>query len=343
MSAWAASDARRTESARQRQSLLHSAERPGCVPSTKYQKYELQSAYYSAQGGKDDMNYLEQIQRGVDYIENHLESPIAIDAIAREAGMSQWHFQRMFRGLTGDTVKAYIRARRLGQALDLLLNSDKRIIDIAIEADFESQESFTRAFKAAFDITPAQYRKAGKRYPSPRKIKFDREYLEHINKGLNTVPEIYTQREMRLAGLRTSFFGADSEKNNVSEKLPPLWQQFIARLPEIGNKVGGMCYGVVRQLHENSDELEYFCAIEVTSPADIPEGMETITIAPALYAKFTHKGAVNLIDNTINYIYSTWLPQSGKRHTCAADLEFYGADYDPASDESVMHYAIPIA
>jgi AraC family transcriptional regulator len=288
------------------------------------------------------MNYLDQIQRGVDYIETHLESPIAIDAVAREAGMSQWHFQRMFRGLTGDTVKAYIRARRLGLALDLLLNSDKRIIDIAIEADFESQESFTRAFKAAFDITPAQYRKAGKRYPSPRKIKFDKEYLHHINKGLNTVPEIHAQKEMQLVGLRTSFFAADSEKNNVAEKLPPLWQAFIGRLGEIQDTVGGMCYGVVRQLQENSDELEYFCAIEVNSLPAIPAGMTSIVIPAATYAKFTHKGPVKLIDNTVNYIYSTWLPQSGKRHTCAADLEFYGVDYNPASDQSVMYYAIPV-
>jgi AraC family transcriptional regulator len=288
------------------------------------------------------MNYLEQIQRGVDYIETNLESPIALEAVAREAGMSQWHFQRMFRGLTGDTVKAYIRARRLGLALDFLLNSDKRIIDIAIEADFESQESFTRAFKAAFDITPAQYRRAGKRYPSPRKIKFNQEYLEHINKGLSTVPEIYSQKEMRLVGMRTSFFSADSEKNNVAEKLPPLWQSFLARLSEIGNTVGDVCYGVVRQLHENSDELEYFCAIEVTALHDIPKGMVTIDIPAATYAKFTHKGAVKLIDNTVNYIYSTWLPSSGKRHTCGPDLEFYGVNYNPTSDQSVMHYAIPI-
>jgi AraC family transcriptional regulator len=288
------------------------------------------------------MNYLDQIQRGVDYIETNLELPIAIDAVAREAGMSQWHFQRMFRGLTGDTVKTYIRSRRLGLALELLLNTDKRIIDIAMEADFESQESFTRAFKAAFEVTPAQYRKAGKRHAAPRKIKFDKAYLAHINKGLNTVPEIYAQKEMHLVGLRTSFFGTDSEKNNIAEKLPPLWQQFLVRLSEVDNTVGGTCYGVVRQLQENSDELEYFCAIEVTAPADIPQGMLAITIPPRTYAKFTHKGAVSLIDNTINYIYSTWLPQSGKRHANTADLEFYGADYNPTSNESVMHYAIPI-
>ena len=112
------------------------------------------------------MNYLDQIQRGVDYIETNLGLPIAINAVALEAHMSRWHFQRMFRAMTGDTVKDYIRSRRLTHALDLLLNSNKRIIDIALDADFESQESFTRAFKTAFDVTPAQYRKAGKRHPA---------------------------------------------------------------------------------------------------------------------------------------------------------------------------------
>ena len=67
------------------------------------------------------MNYLEQIQRGVDHIEANLGRAIAISDTAREAGMSQWHFQRMFRGLTGDTVKEYIRSRRLWRALDELL------------------------------------------------------------------------------------------------------------------------------------------------------------------------------------------------------------------------------
>lgn len=288
------------------------------------------------------MNYLDQIQRGVEYIESNLAQTIAINAVAREAGMSQWHFQRMFRGLTGDTVKDYIRSRRLGQALDVLLNSDQRIIDIALEADFESQESFTRAFKAAFDTTPAQYRKAGKRLPAPRKIKFDKDYLAHINQGLNTVPEIHAQKEMQFVGLRTSFYGTDSEKNNIAEKLPPLWQQFLARVSEIRNTVPGTCYGIVRQLQDSSDELEYFCVIEVTATTAIPDGMQTIKCPAATYAKFTHKGAVKLIDNTINYIYSTWLPQSGRRRRDAADLEFYGADYDPNSDQSVMHYAIPI-
>ncbi|MEC5161821.1 hypothetical protein ACFDR9_002773 [Janthinobacterium sp. CG_23.3] len=47
---------------------------------------------------------------------------------------------------------------------------------------------------------------------------------------------------MHLVGMRTSFFGADSEKNNIAERLPPLWQQFLTRLSEIEHTVGGTCY-----------------------------------------------------------------------------------------------------
>lgn len=290
------------------------------------------------------MNYLDHIQRGVDYIEGRLGQPIAIGAVARESGMSQWHFQRMFKGLTGDTVKDYIRSRRLARALDLLLNTDRKIIDIAADADFDSQESFTRAFKAAFDDTPAHYRKAGQRRPFPPKAKFDRDYLVHLNRGIGTEPEIYTQREMRLVGMRTTFFGADSEKNNIAERLPPLWQQFLARLSEIGHTVGGTCYGVVRQLRENSDELEYYCAIEVAAApaAAAPAGMLAFTNPAATYARFAHRGDVKLVDGTVNYIYSTWLPRSGRKHSLAADLEFYGAAYRPSSEQSLMHYAIPL-
>lgn len=70
--------------------------------------------------------------------------------------------------------------------------------------------------------------------------------------------------------------------------------------------------------------------------------MVAVDISLSNYAKFTHKGEVKQIDNTVNYIYSTWLLKSGKRHTSGYDLEVYGSEYDPVSESSVMYYAIPI-
>ena len=288
------------------------------------------------------MNYLKQVQAGIDYIEAHLDFDITLAQVADAAGISTWHFQRIFKALTNETLKTYIRSRRFANSLEKLLTTQTRIIDIALSAGFESQESFTRAFKKTFAMTPNQYRKLGHKSLFLKKLQFGAEYLQHLHQNISLVPAIYTQKSMLLVGLQTCFYSVDSEKNNIAEKLPPLWDAFLQRMGEINNVVPGMCYGVVRQTEQQADQLEYYAAVEVDTRGTLPQGMACIELPAATYAKFTHKGNVKNINNTVNYIYSSWLLQSGLRHSYGADLEFYGADYHPLSDASVMHYAIPV-
>jgi len=289
------------------------------------------------------VSYLVQVQRGIDYIEDHLESDIDPAEVARHARISQWHFQRIFKALTNETLKTYIRSRRLAGALDALVGSDRRIIEIAMAAGFETQESFTRAFKKAFGVNPAAYRRQGRRAQFLRKVRFDAEYLRHLHHGISLEPELVELADLELVGLPTRFFSVDSEKNNLAQKLPVLWDAFLPRLGEVEAAVAGTCYGVVRQTPELTDELEYYAAIAVERTAVVPRGMVTVHLPRARYAVFTHTGQVARIDQTVNYIYSTWLASSGFRHTYAADLEIYDARYNAASEHSVIRYAIPIA
>ena len=288
------------------------------------------------------MNYLKSVQIGINYIEANLDFDITSSQIAKEAGLSQWHFQRIFKALTNETLKTYIRSRRLANSLDKLLTTDLRIIDIAVSSGYESQESFTRAFKAAFNMTPNEYRKLGDRNLFLKKLEFDSEYLKHINQKISLNPEIYIQRPMRLVGLKTCFYSIDSEKNNIGEKLPALWAAFLERMNEIENVDAGTCYGVVRQIKADTDQLEYYAAVEVNKIKLLPKNMVSIDIPLSNYAKFTHRGEVKYVDNTVNYIYSSWLLKSGKSHTSGIDLEVYDHQYDPVSENSVMYYAIPI-
>ena len=288
------------------------------------------------------MNYLKQVQKGIDYIEANLDQIITAHQVAAEAGISQWHFQRIFKALTNETLKTYIRSRRLANSLEQLLATDTKIIDISLAAGYESQESFSRAFKVAFDITPNEYRKLGDKSLFLRKIHFDEAYLKHINKNVSLNPEIYRQESMRLVGLKTCFYSVDSEKNNIGNKIPPLWDSFLGRIDEIKNTVPDICYGVIQQTQDKTDLLEYYAAIQVTELEQLPEKMTSIEIPTSSYARFTHIGAGETIDNTVNYIYSSWLLKSGRQHTYGPDLEIYGPEYLPISERSVMHYAIPI-
>lgn len=288
------------------------------------------------------MQYLSRIQRGVDFVEDHLDAQFVLREVSAAAGLSHWHFQRTFKALTGETLAAYVRGRRMAKALNTLMEEDTRILDVAIAAGFDSQEAFTRAFKRTFEMTPGQVRALGKRAHRVKKLRLDAEYMRHIQDNVSLHPEVIDRPAMTLVGLHTLIYGVESEKNNIADKLPGLWDAFLERLGEIQSRTPGACYGVVRPAVEDPDRLEYFAVTEVTASDAVPEGMVTLTLPATRYAQFTHRGDPRLLDQTVSYIYSTWLTRADARPTYGADLEVYGADYVMDDDASVMHYAVPI-
>ena len=289
------------------------------------------------------MNYLNQIQQGIDFIETYLEEDITLATVAREAGLSQWHYQRIFKALTKETLKNYIRLRRLANAMEKLLETRLGILDIAILAGYGSQEAFTRAFKEHYALTPNEFRQRGRRNLIVRKLKMDEAYVRHLHQDVALIPDIGARPAMQLVGMHTRFYGSESDKNNLGQQLPPLWERFIARLPEVEHAMPGCCYGVMLPVAGTSDELEYYAAVEVRQVDSVPAGMQIIEVPPAEYATFLHRGLGKEVDRTVDYIYSNWLCQSAYRHNGGPDLEIYDASFDPLFERSQMHYAIPIA
>ncbi len=288
------------------------------------------------------MDTLKQVQIGVDFIEANLDNDLTLAQVAQAANMSQWHYQRIFKALTNETLKTYIRSRRLANALDKLLQPNLKIIDIALEAGFESQESFTRAFKKVYDMTPNAYRKLANKNLFVRKVQFDTDYLRNINQNISLEPEIYVQPKLSLIGLRTVFYSVDSEKNNIAETLPPLWDDFLHQLQTVNGAIPEMCYGIIRQTPEKTDQLEYFAATEIDAVDHIPSEMVKIEVPETTVARFACHGAVRNLDDTVSYIYSSWLLQSGKQHSYGPDIEFYGPEYSDHPENPTIYYAIPI-
>ena len=92
------------------------------------------------------MDWVESIHRAIRYMEDHLREELTIRDIAQQAALSPFYFQKGFAMLCGMTVGDYIRQRRLSVAGLEILTTDRKIIDIALEAGYDSPDSFTRAF-----------------------------------------------------------------------------------------------------------------------------------------------------------------------------------------------------
>lgn len=246
-------------------------------------------------------------------------------------------------------AQGYIRSRRLALACGSLVASRARIIDIALAAGYDTQESFSRAFKLHYGDTPGAYRRAGKQVFDHKKARIDADYLAHLHAGITLEPVIERVPARTCVGMKTSFFGSASEKNNMAQRLPPLWHGFLARLQEVpGRRAGGPGYGIVWQEDAADAELLSYCAaFEVDTPdgadpAALPPGMIVVRLGEQTHARFKHVGPVQQLDHTVNYIYSNWLLRSAWRHAGGPDIEIYGDEYDPGSATCVTYYAVPV-
>ena len=80
----------------------------------------------------------------VEWIDDNLHQPLRIDDIARHAGYSKWHLQRLCS--TKGSLGRYIRERKLLLAARDLRDTDQRVYDICLKYGFDSQQTFTRVF-----------------------------------------------------------------------------------------------------------------------------------------------------------------------------------------------------
>ncbi|MGK3142544.1 helix-turn-helix domain-containing protein [Pantoea sp. C2G6] len=94
-----------------------------------------------------------------EWINCHLDQRLSIDDIACKAGYSKWYLQKLFARYHDETLARYIRKQKLIASIYELKNSRTPIITLALKYHFESQQSFTRAFKQVMGCTPSACRK----------------------------------------------------------------------------------------------------------------------------------------------------------------------------------------
>lgn len=110
------------------------------------------------------------VLKTVSYIEQNLEKNLNLDEISEKMNYSKFHLNRLFSEKVGCTIYKYIQMRRITEAARKLVHTDEPVIDIAMEANYNSQQAFTLAFRQIYLCTPQAYRAIG--IFTPRQDKF---------------------------------------------------------------------------------------------------------------------------------------------------------------------------
>lgn len=282
------------------------------------------------------MNWLKRLNSSLEYIEEHITEDIHCEDVAKNAYSSYYHFMRMFFVLSGLNLGEYIRNRRLTLAASDLVSSNAKIIDIAHKYQYNTPESFSKAFKRFHGVTP---RKAKLHQPELKmfpkltfQIKLQGDYLMNY--------QIIKKNDMTFKGVE-KIISTNNGQNFV--EIPKLWDEVMQSgtfefLLEKADDMGvvGICYD-----HDNENNtFKYMIGIANTD-AEIKNGT-TVTFKPETYASFKSVGALpKALQNTIEQIYSEWFPSSNYEHSEGPEFEVYskGNGFDK---DYVCYYWVPI-
>ncbi|WP_437614363.1 MDR efflux pump AcrAB transcriptional activator RobA [Erwinia sp. V71] len=275
------------------------------------------------------------------WLESHLDQPLSLDNVAAKAGYSKWHLQRMFKEVTSHAIGAYIRARRLSKAAVALRLTSRPILDIALQYRFDSQQTFTRAFKKQFAQTPAYYRRSsdwnsfGIRPP--------------IRLGDFTLPQptYVTLPETVLVGQTQSYTCTLEQISHYRDEMRiHFWRQFLTETDTVPPILYGLHQSRPSQEKDDEQEILYTTAVSSDQLNHSMQSTQTVLLEAGDYVQFTYDGPTSELQEFILLIYGTCMPTLGLTRRQGQDIERFhthgGKKRQNPPTEIRCDYLIPI-
>ncbi len=262
------------------------------------------------------MEWIDQLNEAIEYIESHLTEEVEYKALAKIAKCSTYHFQRMFSYVAGVSLSEYIRRRRMSLAATRLQESNAKVLDVALHFGYDSPTAFNRAFQSVHGIPPSKVKKEGtslKAYPPIR-------FQLTIKGDVEMNYKILKKDAFRVVGVSEPL---DKVLEKNFESVPAFWQKVSASgdLQRLLPLMNGEPMGILGVSACGDDEnWRYYIGVA----NDQDSSFEEYTVPAATWAVFTGEGPIpNAIQQLEQRIISEWLPTSGYEYGIGPDIEVY--------------------
>ncbi|UYV37040.1 AraC family transcriptional regulator [Rhodobacteraceae bacterium D3-12] len=263
--------------------------------------------------------YEKRMIRVLEYIHTNPDGDLSLDRLADVAAMSRFHWHRVFHAMTGETCAQAVRRIRLNRAACWLLRKPWPVEEVAKRVGYPSVQSFGRAFRAAYGMSPVQFRTNG------AEAALQLMKREGQPDMFDVVIEDAPERALAVMRHRGPYIEIGNAFEQASAMIGArnLWGQVRTMV--------GVYFDDPSSVPEA--ELRSMAGYELEDGVDLPDGFEAYRIAGGPVGRLRYRGPYAGMQQAYDYLYSEWLPGSGRDPGDAPAFEVYlntPADVAPA-------------
>jgi AraC family transcriptional regulator len=253
------------------------------------------------------------------------------------AAFSPFHFHRIFRSVTGETLFGFIQRLRLERSASALLaGPDRSVLEVALDHGFASSATFARAFRARFGMSATAWRRGGAaRWPARRQL--DRKLGKQLRKPGNARPRRapHTPSEPRKEGAMNVRVQELPPQRVVymryvgpygAHGIPELWHRFVTWMQAHGLDLDTAArLGVAHDdpAITQAEKCRYDACAVVPGDFRPDRPVNVATIPGGRFAIWPFSGTAREIQGAWDRVFASWLPDSGYQPDDRPCLEIY--------------------
>lgn len=283
---------------------------------------------------------LNELNHVIDYIEERLTDDLSLEEISEYAGVSDYHFRKIFFYISGLTLSEYIKNRRLSEASMDLLHGEK-VTDVAFKYGYQSIDGFTRAFKKWSGFLPSEVIKKGisKTFP---KLSF----VITVKGGINMEFRIEEKPAFNLVGVSKrvpmQFEGVNNEIVKLVESITDEQREEMHSLQNMEPyEIVNASYEADANFLKEEGDLTHLIGV-LTTENQVSDLLEKVPVDAYTWAVFPNEGPFpSTLQETMAKVYSEWLPSSNYEVINAPAFSFTKMDKDK-KDYAYSEVWIPV-
>ena len=253
--------------------------------------------------------YEDRLRRVLRYIHDNPAGDLSLDTLADVAALSRFHWHRIFHAMTGETCADVVRRVRVHRASFLLAQGDAPLKAVARQVGYDNTQSFERAFREVFGVTPLAFRKDGVPGRAPLILKTGDDDMYDVN--------VVDAPARRLAGL---------EHTGPYEEVGRAFEQVVAVFST--HSLWPQARGMVAVGYDDPnvvapEKLRSFAGIEVGDAFAMRSDLSEVRVPAGPHAVVRITGPYAQLGAAYDHLFGQWLPQSSREPADAPPYEVY--------------------